>query len=199
MLAHVGLLNDDELSQITSGLSEIKDVIDKGNFDFKIEHEDIHMNIEAELTKNIGEAGKKLHTARSRNDQVAVDMRLYLKEKIQDIKELISNLNKALTEISKKHIDTVVPGFTHLQKAQPVRLAFHLMAYVEMFKRDYDRLCDCYKRVDIMPLGSGALAGTSYSTDREYLAKLLGFSEISQNAMDAVSDRDYIIEFATDI
>jgi argininosuccinate lyase len=153
------------------------------------------MNIESILTERIGASGKKLHTARSRNDQVAVDIRLYLKQEIQTIIGLLSELNETLTEIAKANKDTVMPGYTHLQRAQPVTLAFHLLAYREMFRRDIRRFDGCYAGTDSMPLGSGALAGTTYDTDRDFLAKELGFEKISINAMDAVSDRDFALEF----
>ena len=174
---------------------EILRDIEAGRITFTVEQEDIHMNIESILTERIGPAGKKLHTARSRNDQVAVDLRLYLKEEIEAIITLLTELNAALTELAKANQDTVMPGYTHLQRAQPVTLAFHLLAYREMFRRDIRRFENCYEGTDSLPLGSGALAGTTYDTDRDWLAKTLGFSKICQNSMDAVSDRDFAIEF----
>jgi len=176
-------------------LLEILRDIEAGRITFTVEQEDIHMNIESILTERIGPAGKKLHTARSRNDQVAVDLRLYLKEEIEAIITLLTELNAALTELAKANQDTVMPGYTHLQRAQPVTLAFHLLAYREMFRRDIRRFENCYEGTDSLPLGSGALAGTTYDTDRDWLAKTLGFSKICQNSMDAVSDRDFAIEF----
>jgi argininosuccinate lyase len=176
-------------------LLEILRDVENGKIQFTIEQEDIHMNIESILTERIGASGKKLHTARSRNDQVAVDIRLYLKQEIQTIIGLLSELNETLTEIAKANKDTVMPGYTHLQRAQPVTLAFHLLAYREMFRRDIRRFDGCYAGTDSMPLGSGALAGTTYDTDRDFLAKELGFEKISINAMDAVSDRDFALEF----
>lgn len=195
MLCKMGILSEDEKSTIHEGLKSILKDMDEGNFEFKIEHEDIHMNIEAELIARIGEVGKKLHTARSRNDQVALDMRLYARDYLKKVQTLLVNVNSVLLEVSKEHVNTVLPGFTHLQKAQPIRLSFHMMAYFEMFKRDHERLEDCLKRVQVLPLGSGALAGTSYDSDREFLKEALGFEALSENAMDAVSDRDYMIEY----
>jgi argininosuccinate lyase len=195
MLAKQGILSEDEALAIESSLLEILRDIEAGRIEFTIEQEDIHMNIESILTERIGAAGKKLHTARSRNDQVAVDIRLYLKEEIQTIKSLLSELTDALTEIAKVNQDTVMPGYTHLQRAQPVTLAYHLLAYREMFRRDMRRFKNCYDGTDSLPLGSGALAGTTYNTDRDYLAEELDFSKVCINAMDAVSDRDFALEF----
>ncbi|QOX65638.1 argininosuccinate lyase [Anoxybacterium hadale] len=195
MLAKQGILSKDEALAIESSLLEILNDIEAGKIEFTIEQEDIHMNIESILTERIGAVGKKLHTARSRNDQVAVDIRLYLKEEITQITALLKDLNDTLTELAKAHQDTVMPGYTHLQRAQPVTLAFHLTAYREMFRRDIRRFGDCYEGTDSLPLGSGALAGTTYPTDRDYLAEELGFSKICINAMDAVSDRDFALEF----
>ncbi len=195
MLAKQGILSNEEALSIESSLLEILKEIEAGKIQFTIEQEDIHMNIESILTERIGAAGKKLHTARSRNDQVAVDIRLYLKEEIRRILGLLSELNDTLTEIAKKNQDTIMPGYTHLQRAQPVTLAFHLLAYREMFRRDIRRFENCLEGTDSLPLGSGALAGTTYDTDRDYLAEVLGFSRICTNAMDAVSDRDFALEF----
>ncbi|MDD2190555.1 MAG: argininosuccinate lyase [Eubacteriales bacterium] len=195
MLAKQGILSEEEALAIESSLLDIQREIESGKVDFTIEQEDIHMNIESILTERLGQTGKKLHTARSRNDQVAVDIRLYLKDEIRTIIVLLNELNSVLTAISKENRDTVMPGYTHLQRAQPVTLAFHLMAYREMFRRDIIRFENCYEGTDSMPLGAGALAGTTYNTDRDYLAMQLGFSKICQNAMDAVSDRDFAIEF----
>jgi argininosuccinate lyase len=195
MLAKQGILSEDEALAIESSLLEILRDIEAGRIEFTIEQEDIHMNIESILTERLGPAGKKLHTARSRNDQVAVDIRLYLKEEITAVTGLLGKLNDTLTEIAKANQDTVMPGYTHLQRAQPVTLAFHLLAYREMFRRDVRRFENCYDGTDSLPLGSGALAGTTYNTDRDYLAETLGFAKVCQNAMDAVSDRDFALEF----
>ena len=194
-LNKAGILTDKEFFQITEGLIEIKKEIESGDLSFSIKHEDIHMNIEVLLTEKIGALGKKLHTARSRNDQVAVDLRMYLRKNISDILELLLELMNVLLESAEGNMQVIMPGYTHLQRAQPVRLSFHLMAYLEMFKRDYIRLENCLLGLDVMPLGSGALSGMGYDIDRDYVAGLLGFNDISLNAMDAVSDRDYAIEF----
>lgn len=195
MLAKQGILSEDEALAIESSLLEILRDIEAGRIEFTIDQEDIHMNIESILTERIGAAGKKLHTARSRNDQVAVDIRLYLKDEIKSIIELLQELCGTLTDIAIKNQDTVMPGYTHLQRAQPVTLAYHLMAYREMFRRDIKRFDNCFDGTDSLPLGSGALAGTTYNTDRDFLALQLDFSKICKNAMDAVSDRDFAIEF----
>ena len=195
MLAKQGILTGEEASQIEKALLQILAEIEEGKIAFSIEQEDIHMNIESILTERIGPAGKKLHTARSRNDQVAVDIRLYLKEEIQRIQGLLRTLLETLLDLAGKNQDTVMPGYTHLQRAQPVTLAYHLLAYCQMFSRDHQRFADCFKRTDWLPLGSGALAGTTYQTDRVYLAKELDFANICPNAMDAVSDRDFALEF----
>jgi argininosuccinate lyase len=195
MLAKVGLINDSELEQILGGLTEIRTEIESGSFVFQTVLEDIHMNIEKALVEKIGEAGEKLHTARSRNDQVALDMRLYLRETGESVKELISGLQKELIQLAREYLGVIMPGYTHLQRAQPVLLSHHLLAYFEMFNRDKERLADCLKRVNVLPLGSGALAGTSLPIDRDFVAKELGFDGISSNSMDAVSDRDFIVEF----
>lgn len=195
MLAKQGILTKEEALLIESSLLDILKDIEAGTVKFSIAQEDIHMNIESILTERIGAAGKKLHTARSRNDQVAVDIRLYLKEEMLQIEALLDSLKETLHGLASKHQDTVMPGYTHLQRAQPVTLAYHLLAYYQMFKRDKERFEDCFKRTDYLPLGSGALAGTTYNTDREYLAKELDFANVCPNAMDAVSDRDFAIEF----
>ncbi|MBQ6894358.1 MAG: argininosuccinate lyase, partial [Clostridia bacterium] len=156
-----------------------------------------HMNIETMLIKRIGDAGKRLHTGRSRNDQVALDIRMYLKDEIVNIKNMLISLENTLISLAKEHIDTIMPGYTHLQKAQPITLAHHTMAYFEMFKRDITRLDDCYKRCNVMPLGSGALAGTTYPLDREFVAEKLGFDSVTLNSLDGVSDRDFVIELAS--
>ncbi|MEG2198660.1 MAG: argininosuccinate lyase, partial [Anaerovorax sp.] len=189
------IITPEEALQIESSLLDILKEIEAGTIEFTIDNEDIHMNIESILTQRIGQAGKKLHTARSRNDQVAVDIRLYLKTEIDTQTELLENLKSTLITLAKEHQDTVMPGYTHLQRAQPVTFAFHLLAYYQMFSRDVSRFVDCKKRMDVLPLGSGALAGTTYDTDRDFVAKELGFSLVSENAMDSVSDRDFAIEF----
>ena len=189
-----GLLTEDEFSQIETGLHEIEKEIAAGGFEFSIELEDIHMNIESALTKRIGAAGGKLHTARSRNDQVATDTRLYCRSAIDALLELISGLQEALLGRADAHAGTVLPGYTHLQRGQPVTVGHHLLAYVEMLARDKDRLTDARKRVNISPLGSGALAGSTINLDREAIAEELGFDSVTTNSMDAISDRDYIAE-----
>jgi len=186
---------DSEL--IVKALGEILDDIENGNVEFEIDAEDIHMNIEKLLTQRIGDAGKRLHTARSRNDQVALDIRMYLIDEIANIKDMLKQLLTALITLAENNLDTVMPGYTHMQKAQPITLAHHLMAYFEMLKRDLGRLDDCKKRMSSMPLGSGALAGTTYPLDREFVAKELGFDSITQNSLDGVSDRDFAIELAS--
>ncbi|MCF6236171.1 MAG: argininosuccinate lyase [Gammaproteobacteria bacterium] len=195
MLAHVGVLSDSDRDAIIGGLQAIEKEIEAGEFNWSVALEDVHMNIEARLTDKIGIAGKKLHTGRSRNDQVATDMRLYLRDAIDQIAIEIQRLQNALLDVASKEVETVMPGFTHLQVAQPVTFGHHLMAWFEMLSRDYDRLKDCRKRVNVMPLGSAALAGTSYPIDRAYTAELLGFDAPTENSLDSVSDRDFIIEF----
>ena len=194
-LRAAGLLSDEELTQIESGLREIGEEIARGDFVFRQELEDVHMNIEAALTQRIGAAGAKLHTARSRNDQVALDLRLYLRAEIDEIVATLRTMQHALVELAARNPDAVLPGYTHLQRAQPVLFAHHLLAYVEMFDRDAARLADCRRRLDVLPLGSGALAGSTINLDRELIAQKLGFPAISQNSMDAVSDRDFACEF----
>lgn len=195
MLGKQGILTEEEVKQIVDGLQQILKDIEDGKVDFTVESEDIHMNIETILTERIGQTGKKLHTARSRNDQVAVDFRLYLKKESSAIDGALTSLLETLVDLAGKHRDTVMPGYTHLQRAQPVTLAYHLLAYCQMFSRDRERFADCLKRIDRLPLGSGALAGTTYDTDRKFLAEELGFSSVLPNAMDAVADRDFAIEF----
>lgn len=195
MLGKQGIIPADEAELIRKTLKEIEGDIEAGKVEFTIEAEDIHMNIESLLTERIGDAGKRLHTARSRNDQVAVDIRLYLKDEIAAINALLSKLTGTLTDLAEQHQDTVMPGYTHLQRAQPVTLAYHLLAYYQMFTRDKSRFTDCLERMDFLPLGSGALAGTTYDTDRDFLAKELGFKGVCPNAMDAVADRDFAVEF----
>ena len=197
MLAKQGIITDSEKESIISGLNSILDDIVSGNLEIDNVHEDIHSFVEAHLTSRIGDAGKKLHTGRSRNDQVALDMKLYTRKEILGIDTLLKNLLKSLLSIMKENTETIMPGFTHLQKAQPVTLAHHIGAYFEMFKRDRSRLNDIYERMNYCPLGSGALAGTTYPLDREYTASLLGFKGPTLNSMDSVSDRDYLIEFSS--
>ena len=194
-LTAAGLLTEPERAQIETGLRGIGEEIEKGEFPFKPELEDIHMNIEAALTARIGAAGAKLHTARSRNDQVALDLRLYLRAEIAAIRRALRGMQGALVELGARHPETVMPGYTHLQRAQPVLFAHHLLAYVEMFARDDGRLADAARRLDVLPLGSGALAGSTITLDRQLIAQKLGFSQVSENSMDAVSDRDFACEF----
>ena len=189
-----GIITQEELKSITDGLEGIGKDIESGTFEFDTSLEDIHMNIESALTERIGDAGAKLHTARSRNDQVSLDMRMYCKEEISHLVSEVKNLQSSLLACCERFPDTVLPGYTHLQRGQPVLFAHHLLAYIEMFSRDTNRLEDAIKRVDVMPLGSGALAGSTIPLDREFIAETLGFSEISQNSMDAVSDRDFVAE-----
>ncbi len=195
MLARQKIIAPEEAESIIKGLKEIEDEIKKGQFDFLVKDEDIHMAIERRLHEKIGPVASKLHTARSRNDQIVLDMRLYLKEQIEEIITLLRRLMLSLVEKAEAHVETIMPGYTHLQRAQPISLAHHLLAYVQMLKRDEERLRDCYKRVDIMPLGSAALAGTTFPIDRHFVAELLGFSKVGENSIDSVSDRDFIIEF----
>ncbi len=194
MLEAQGIITRDEKNQITNGLTGIMDDIINGNLEIDSEHEDIHSFVEAHLIDRIGEAGKKLHTGRSRNDQVALDMKLYTRDEIEELGALVKTLLKTIQDIMKENTDTFMPGFTHLQKAQPVSLSHHLGAYFEMFKRDRLRLSDISKRLNLSPIGSGALAGTTYPLDRAYTAALLGFDGPTLNSMDSVSDRDYLIE-----
>ena len=193
-----GILTQDEFTQIENGLREIEKDIADGNFEFSIEKEDIHMNIEAELTQRIGAAGGKLHTARSRNDQVATDTRLYCRTAIDDLLALLTGLQESLLNRAERYAGTILPGYTHLQRGQPVTVGHHLLAYVEMLARDKDRLVDARKRVNVSPLGSGALAGSTINLDREAIAKELGFDSVTTNSMDAISDRDYIAELLFD-
>ena len=195
MLTKVGILNDAELNDIINGLNQVQSEIEAGDFQWSIKQEDIHMNIEARLTSLIGITGKKLHTGRSRNDQVATDIRLYLRDEIDSILPEMKRLQKGLVELAEREADTIMPGFTHLQTAQPVTFGHHMLAWFEMIKRDVERLQDCRKRVNTLPLGSAALAGTTYPIEREYTAELLGFERITENSLDGVSDRDFAIEF----
>jgi argininosuccinate lyase len=195
MLKRIGVLNEEECETITRGLEQIRAEIERGEFAWSIKLEDVHMNIEARLTERIGEAGKKLHTGRSRNDQVATDVRLYLRDEIDRIGSEILRLRQALLDLAEREADTIMPGFTHLQVAQPVTFGHHLLAWNEMLARDHERLLDCRKRVNVMPLGAAALAGTTFPLDRFYTAELLGFDRPASNSLDAVSDRDFAIEF----
>lgn len=194
MLGKAGIIEVAEGEEISKGLQGILQDIEEGSILFSEKAEDIHMNIETILIDRIGEVAKKLHTGRSRNDQVATDLKLYAKRETEILMGLVGSLIDGLTELSEKNLDTIMPGYTHMQKAQPITLAHHLMAYVEMFKRDYGRLEDAYRRMDVLPLGSGALAGTTFPLDRPYVASLLGFKAITANSLDGVSDRDYVVE-----
>ncbi|MEY8352934.1 argininosuccinate lyase [Lachnospiraceae bacterium 54-53] len=194
MLAKQGILTDGDRDRIIGGLEGIRADLESGALVITAEHEDIHSFVEAVLTERIGEAGKRLHTGRSRNDQVALDMKLYTRDEIDELSGLVKDLQKELLKLMEEHLDTYMPGFTHLQKAQPITLAHHIGAYFEMFDRDSSRLSDIRKRMNYCPLGSGALAGTTYPLDREYTAGLLGFDGPTLNSMDSVSDRDYLIE-----
>ena len=195
MLARQGIISAEDARKITDGLKAIKKEIEQGKFEYRIETEDIHMAVESRLMELTGEAGRKLHTARSRNDQVALDMRLNTKEAIVDAISGLRELQRALLDVAEANIKVIMPGYTHLQVAQPVLFAHHLLAYFEMLERDIARFNDCLKRTDVMPLGSGALAGVTYDIDREFLAKELGFTQISKNSLDAVADRDFVIEY----
>ena len=196
MLAAQGVIAPQDLADIQRGLATIAADIEAGRFAWKLELEDVHLNIEARLTALVGDAGKRLHTGRSRNDQVATDVRLWLRGEIDKLALLLADMQRALVELAAQHSDTVMPGYTHMQVAQPVSFAHHLLAYVEMFARDADRLADVRKRVNQLPLGAAALAGTSYPLDRERVARALGFDGICQNSLDAVSDRDFALEFS---
>lgn len=197
MLETIGVLSKSEAKQIIQGLKDIQFDIERGDFAWSIELEDVHMNIEARLTDRIGEVGKKLHTGRSRNDQVATDIRLYLRHELDTIDHYLERLLINLLDLAEREFSTIMPGFTHLQTAQPVTLGHHIMAWFEMIQRDRQRFVDCRKRVNHMPLGSAALAGTTYNIDRTQTAELLGFDDICKNSMDAVSDRDFAIEFVS--
>lgn len=197
MLNRVGVLDDADLEAIRRGMATIREEIDNGRFDWRVDLEDVHMNIERRLTELIGDAGKRLHTGRSRNDQVATDIRLWLRAQIDTIDGLVGALQTSLLDLAEQHADTVMPGFTHLQVAQPVTFGHHLLAYVEMLARDGERMRDCRRRVNRLPLGAAALAGTTYPIDRAHTAGQLGFDEVCQNSLDAVSDRDFAIEFCS--
>jgi argininosuccinate lyase len=195
MLHAAGLLSDADHVAIERGMATIRAEIERGQFAWSIDLEDVHLNIERRLTELAGDAGKRLHTARSRNDQVATDVRLWLRGAIDDVRGQLASLQRALVDLAEPHADTIMPGFTHLQVAQPVTFGHHLLAYVEMFARDAERLADCRRRVNRLPLGAAALAGTSYPIDRERVARTLGFDGVCENSLDAVSDRDFAIEF----
>ncbi len=195
MLKYVGVLTAEELQLIEQGLAKIEQEVRAGEFTWSVKLEDVHMNIEARLTQIIGDAGKKLHTGRSRNDQIATDIRLYLREQIGVCQQYIRLFQQGLLDLAERHADSILPGFTHLQVAQPITFGHHMLAWFEMLERDHARLSDCAARVNIMPLGAAALAGTSYPLDRAYSARLLGFAEPARNSLDAVSDRDFAIEF----
>ncbi len=195
MLKHIGVLNSDELAAIKHGLQKIREEIDAGEFAWSVALEDVHMNIESRLTELVGDAGKKLHTGRSRNDQIATDIRLYLREQIAHCMGAIRTFQNGLLDLAEREAQTIMPGFTHLQIAQPVSFGHHMLAWFEMLDRDHGRLADCATRMNQMPLGSAALAGTSYPLDREFTAEILGFTMPCRNSIDAVSDRDFVIEF----
>lgn len=195
MLAHTGIISDSEAEQLVSGLEQIRQEYRQGNFTPGIEAEDVHFAVERRLTEIVGEVGKKLHTARSRNDQVGTDIRLYLREQIKEIQAQIREFQTVLLDLAQQHIETPIPGYTHLQRAQPLSLAHHLLAYFQMLQRDWERLGDVNRRVNISPLGCGALAGTTFPIDRHYTAELLHFDEVYANSLDGVSDRDFAIEF----
>ena len=199
MLGRQGIIPKADADLIVKTLGEIKADIEAGKVEFLIDAEDIHMNIESILISRIGDVGKRLHTGRSRNDQVALDIRMYLREELDTIARMVKELRLVILEIAKKNLATIMPGYTHLQKAQPITLAHHVMAYYEMFRRDGERLLDCRKRLNVMPLGSGALAGTTYPLDRDFVAEKLGFDGITQNSLDGVSDRDFACELAFDL
>ncbi|MEW8657525.1 MAG: argininosuccinate lyase [Candidatus Thiodiazotropha endolucinida] len=196
MLARQGILSDSERDAIVHGLKQIRKRIEQGDFTWSVSLEDVHMNVESALTEAIGDAGKKLHTGRSRNDQVATDIRLWLRDEIEQIRDAILRLQTALLDKAELEADTILPGFTHLQTAQPVSFGHHMMAWFEMLERDRERLADCNRRLNVMPLGAAALAGTTYPIDRHMTAELLGFSRPAENSLDAVSDRDFAIEFS---
>ena len=195
MLGKCDILSQDDVDKIKEGLHKVLGLIRRGEVEFSISDEDIHMNIERMLIEEIGPIGGKLHTGRSRNDQVATDMHLYLRQRVVEFVGLLTKLQEALLEQAKANLDTILPGYTHLQRAQPILFAHHMMAYVAMFQRDAERLQDSYKRINVLPLGAGALAGTTFPIDRHFVAKQLGFDRVYENSLDAVSDRDFIVEF----
>ena len=195
MLAHQGIISQQDYADIQRGMMQIESEIDAGKFEWLLDLEDVHLNIEKRLTELVGDAGKRLHTGRSRNDQVATDIRLYLRTAIDDISALLRDFRLALLNLAEQHADTIMPGFTHMQVAQPVTFGHHILAYVEMFSRDAERMSDCRKRVNRLPLGAAALAGTTFPIDRQRVAHTLGFDDVCHNSLDAVSDRDFAIEF----
>ncbi|HCY61489.1 MAG TPA: argininosuccinate lyase [Oxalobacteraceae bacterium] len=195
MLAHQGIISAQDLADIQRGMAQIEAEIAAGSFEWLLDLEDVHLNIEKRLTELVGDAGKRLHTGRSRNDQVATDIRLYLRAAIDDITALLHGLQTALVDLAEQNADTILPGFTHMQVAQPVTFGHHMLAYVEMFGRDAERMADCRRRVNRLPLGAAALAGTTFPTDRARVAQTLGFEDVCHNSLDAVSDRDFAIEF----
>ena len=198
MLARQGIIGAADLAAIERGMEQIRSEIERGEFQWNLDDEDVHLNIEKRLTALVGDAGKRLHTGRSRNDQVATDIRLWLRDAVDDIGHLLRDLQSALLDLAEQHADTPLPGFTHLQVAQPVTFGHHLLAYVEMFERDRLRLAGCRKRMNHLPLGAAALAGTTFPIDREFVARELGFDGVCENSLDAVSDRDFAIEFCAD-
>jgi len=195
MLAAQGIISEQDRAEIERGMAQIKGEIDAGSFEWLLDLEDVHLNIEKRLTELVGDAGKRLHTGRSRNDQVATDIRLYVRAAIDDIIKLLASLRAALLDLAERHADTIMPGFTHLQVAQPITFGHHMLAYVEMFGRDAERMQDARRRVNRLPLGAAALAGTTFPIDRLRVAKTLGFEDVCHNSLDAVSDRDFAIEF----
>ena len=197
MLGKQGIIPENDSKKIAAALSEVLEDIESGKAEFEIDAEDIHMNIEKLLTEKIGDAGKRLHTARSRNDQVALDIRMYLRDETAEIKKMLLSLENTLISLAENNLETIMPGYTHMQKAQPITFAHHVMAYAEMFLRDLDRLSDCRRRMNVMPLGSGALATTTYPIDREFVKDELGFDSVTYNSLDGVSDRDFVIELAS--
>lgn len=199
MLGRQGIIPKEDADLIVKTLGEILCDIEDGKVEFAIDAEDIHMNVETILISRIGDVGKKLHTGRSRNDQVALDIRMYLRSETDEILKQLTELKTTLLDIAEENVETVMPGYTHLQKAQPITFAHHVMAYFEMFSRDSERLADCRRRMNVMPLGSGALAGTTYNLDREFVAEKLGFDRVTLNSLDGVSDRDFVLELAFDL
>ncbi|KIV53441.1 argininosuccinate lyase [Aneurinibacillus migulanus] len=195
MLGKCGIIGEDEASTIADGLKKVAAMIEAGDVEFNVENEDVHMNVERLLLEQVGAVGGKLHTGRSRNDQVATDMHLYLRARVVEIVDLVAKVQEALLEQAQDNTDTILPGYTHLQRAQPILFAHHLMAYYSMLQRDAERLMDSWKRINVLPLGAGALAGTTFPIDREYVAELLKFDAVYTNSLDAVSDRDFIVEF----
>ncbi|MFM8009373.1 MAG: argininosuccinate lyase, partial [Dolichospermum sp.] len=195
MLAHTGIISHEEGEILFTGLEQIRQEYHQGKFQPGIDSEDVHFAVEKRLTEIVGNVGKKLHTARSRNDQVGTDTRLYLRDQIRKIRQQLREFQEVLLDIAEKNVETLIPGYTHLQRAQPVSLAHHLLAYFQMAQRDWERLADVYSRVNISPLGCGALAGTTFPIDRHYTAKLLHFDQVYANSLDGVSDRDFAIEF----